>query len=63
MDVGHHDQGFVLNRLAITLIAVAPRRAAPALPRYAQRVGFVVLVGLAATVLTEIGDAVWWEID
>lgn len=56
-------QGFLNNLVVIVLIALALRRVAPALPTWRQRARFVALVGLAATVLTEIGDAIWWGID
>ena len=37
--------GFILNLLAIVLIAALLKIAAPALPTYAARVGFVALAG------------------
>jgi hypothetical protein len=48
---------------AIMLIAFVLMLAAPALPRYRQRAGFVALAGLAAAVLMDGGDVVWWQID
>lgn len=63
VDAGIMIRGFINNVLAIVLIALLLRKAAPALPSWGRRARFVALVGLAATVLTEIGDAVWWEID
>jgi hypothetical protein len=63
MDAGIMVRGFLNNVVAIVLIALVLRKAAPALPSWGRRARFVALVGLAATVLTEIGDAVWWEID
>ncbi len=63
LDPGIMVRGFLNNLVAIVLIALALRKAAPALPSWGQRARFVALVGLAATVLTEIGDAIWWEID
>ncbi len=54
--------GFVLNLVVIVLIAIILRRVAAALPAYWQRVGFVALIGLTATVLIDGGDAVFWQI-
>jgi hypothetical protein len=55
--------GFVLNVAAIVLMTLLLQRAAPALPRYAQRVGFTALAGLTAALLMDGGDVVWWQID
>jgi hypothetical protein len=55
--------GFVLNLIVVTLIAMLLSRAAPALPTYGRRFGFVLLAGLAATILIDGGDIVWWMID
>jgi hypothetical protein len=55
-------RGFVLNLIVVALIAVLLRVALPALPTYLGRVAFVALAGLAATVLVDGGDCVWWGI-
>jgi len=54
--------GFLLNLAAIVLITCVLKLAAPALPRYAQRVKFAALTGLTAAVLMDVGDIVWWQI-
>jgi hypothetical protein len=54
--------GFVLNLLAIVLIAALLKIAAPALPTYAARVGFVALAGATAALFIEGNEAVWWQI-
>ena len=54
--------GFFLNLVAIVLIALLVKLAAPAVPTYAARVGFVALAGLAAAVFSEGNEAVWWQI-
>jgi len=55
-------QGFILNLVVIVLIAMLLRRVCSALPTYLDRVKFVALAGLAAAVLVDLGDAVWWQI-
>lgn len=45
--------GFILNLAAIVLITLLLQRAAPALPRYSQRVGFAALAGFAAALLMQ----------
>jgi hypothetical protein len=54
--------GFVLNLVALVLIALILQRVASAMPGYGQRVGFVALIGLTAALLCDGGDAVWWQI-
>jgi hypothetical protein len=54
--------GFFLNLVVIVLIAVLLKIAAPALPTYAARAGFVALVGLTVAIFSEGNDAVWWQI-
>jgi hypothetical protein len=54
--------GFFLNLVVIVLIAVLLKIAAPALPAYAARAGFVALVGLTVAIFSEGNDAVWWQI-
>ncbi len=54
--------GFVLNLVALALIALILQRVASAMPNYGQRVGFVALIGLTAALLCDGGDAVWWQI-
>jgi len=54
--------GFFLNLLAIIMIAALLKVAAPALPTYAARVGFVALAGAAATIFIEGNEIVWWQI-
>lgn len=54
--------GFVLNLVALVLIALILRRVGAAMPGYGERVGFVALIGLTAALLIDGGDAVWWQI-
>ena len=51
-------KGFVLVLVVVTLIAALLRMAA--LPSYGRRVGLVVVSGLAAVVMIDLGDVVWW---
>ncbi|HEV7998830.1 MAG TPA: hypothetical protein VGP63_03045 [Planctomycetaceae bacterium] len=55
-------KGFVLNLIVIVLIAILLRRVASSLPSYKDRVMFVALAGLTATVLIDGGDIAWWHI-
>ncbi len=55
-------KGFCLNLVVIILIALLLQRVVSALPTYGSRVMFVALAGLAATVLIDGGDIVWWNI-
>jgi lipopolysaccharide export LptBFGC system permease protein LptF len=48
---------FVSSLLAAALLAVA----SPRLKRYGSRVGFVVLLGLFATVLVNLGAPIWFH--
>ena len=54
--------GFLLTLVTACLISVLLKRAPPALRSYAERVGFVALVGVTAVVMIDFGDAVWWKI-
>ena len=54
--------GFLLTLVTACLISVLLKRALPALGSYAERVGFVALVGVTAVVMIDFGDAVWWKI-
>ena len=54
--------GFVLNLVAIVLIALLLKLVVSALPTYASRVAFVSLAGIAAAVFIDGGGAVWWRI-
>lgn len=56
-------QGFVLNLVFVALLALLLRQIGHALPRYVDRVKLVTIAGLAATVLIDFGDAVWWQVD
>lgn len=55
-------KGFFLNLVVIILIALLLRRVVACLPSYMNRVMFVALAGLTATVLIEGGDIAWWHI-
>jgi hypothetical protein len=54
--------GFMLNVVALVLIALILQRVAAALPGYGERVGFVALIGLTAALLIDGGDIAWWQI-
>ena len=53
-------KGFVLDAAVVTLIAILLRLAAPAAPRYGQRLPLALVAGLAGVVLIDLGDTVWW---
>ena len=53
-------QGFVLNLVVVILVAVLLHNLA--LPTYLGRVAMVTLVGIAASLLIDGGDVVWWQI-
>ena len=61
-DWGVMIRGFVLYLVVVALIALVLQKATPALPSYGDRVKFTALVGLAAAVLIDFGDVVWWYI-
>jgi hypothetical protein len=54
-------QGFLLNVVAIGLIALVLRAAN--LPSYGSRVCLASLAGLASAVLIDLGDVAWWQFD
>lgn len=53
--------GIVHELIFVALLAFLLRKAGPALSGYAGRVGFVVLAGSAAVLLTELTDPIWWH--
>lgn len=53
-------KGFVHNLAIAFLIAVVLALAAPALPTYTQRLGFVFLVGAVAAVWLGLNEAIWF---
>ncbi len=59
-DGGIMIRGFGLYLAVVSLIALILQRVA--LPSYWDRVKFTALVGLAAAVMIDIGDVVWWYI-
>ena len=59
-DMGIMIRGFALYLVVVTLIALVLQRVA--LPSYWDRVKFTALVGLAAAVMIDFGDVVWWYI-
>jgi hypothetical protein len=61
MDVSIMVGGFVLNLIVIVLIALLLRQTAHAFPGYLQRIGFIALTGLTASLLIDCGDIVWWQ--
>ncbi len=61
-DWGIMIRGFLLYLVVVTLIALLLQKVSPALPSYADRVKFAALVGLAAAVMIDFGDVVWWYI-
>ena len=54
--------GFLLTFATTVLIALLLKFADPVLPSYASVVKFTALAGLAATVMIDFGDSVWWHI-
>lgn len=55
-------KGFGINLAVAFLLAVMLGKVRSALPGYGQRLAFAALGGLAAAVLVDLGDAVWWYI-
>lgn len=53
--------GFLHMLLTAFLIAAVLRLAAPALPRYGQRVVFVAVAGVAVAVWSNLGQPIWWH--
>jgi hypothetical protein len=62
MDPSIMIKGIVLYLFVALLMAWLLRLAAPALPSYGSRVKFMALAALTATMLIDLGDAVWWYI-
>ena len=62
MDPSIMVQGFLLNLIVVVLIGLLLRRVSVALLSYSDRVGFVFLAGLTASILIDLGDVVWWRI-
>lgn len=56
-------KGFLVNLVAIVLVALLLKQVASALPTYFDRVKFVALAGLASAILIDIGDVAWWQMD
>jgi hypothetical protein len=56
-------QGFAFNVAVIVMIAVLLHLAMPALPTFARRAQFVLVAGLLALLVNDVGDVVWWRID
>lgn len=54
--------GFLHMLITALLIGWLLRMAAPGLPGYGARVGFVALAGLTASVFTHIGAIIWWSL-
>ncbi|MBC8355238.1 MAG: hypothetical protein H8E66_24955 [Planctomycetes bacterium] len=55
--------GFLLNVVVIGLICILMSQVRAALPTYVDRVKFIALAGVTASVLIDCGDIVWWQID
>ena len=55
-------RGLLLYLVTAFVLALLMRMALPALPTYGRRVAFAALGGLAAALLIDIGDSVWWYI-
>lgn len=53
-------KGFVLVAVTVSLIALALRRSLAGLPSYGARAGVAITWGLAAALMIDIGDNVWW---
>src|SRR3954468_10200029 len=53
--------GFLLNLAVIIVLAIQMRLVAPGLPSFGARFQQGLLAGLAATIMCELGDAVWWQ--
>lgn len=54
--------GFVVNTIAVCLIAALLRTVSGALPTYGSRVKFAALAGLTCALLTDIGEVAWWDV-
>ena len=63
MDPSIMINGFIANCVLIVFIAILIHMVSPALPTYSERVKFTAIAGLACSILTDIGDSVWWQID
>jgi hypothetical protein len=53
-------KGFFHMLVTVGLFGLALRRVAPALPTYGTRVAFVVLVGVAFALWSNVGYTIWW---
>lgn len=56
-------QGFLLTIAITFLISLLMKKALPSLPAYKDRVLFAAMFGIAAVVMVDFGDAVWWSFD
>ncbi len=56
-------RGFLLTIAIAYLMSLVLKKAVPALPTYENRVTFAALVGVAAVVMINMGEVVWWRYD
>lgn len=54
--------GMLLNLLVVLLLSIILDQISPALPTYGKRVRFIILAGIAASIMIDGGDVVWWHI-
>ena len=55
-------KGFLLTFVTTALIAMLLKLVGPAIPSRGAAVKFTALAGLAAIVMIDFGDSVWWHI-
>ncbi len=55
-------KGLLLNLAMVLILAAILRSALPVLPTYGSKVKLAALIGLAAAVLIDGGQAVWWRV-
>lgn len=61
MPPGTYVAGFLHEWLVCFLIGLLLMRAAPALPSYGARVGFVTFAGLVMALFVNVGAVIWWR--
>lgn len=61
-DVGVMTRGISLVLASVIVLALLLGGVASALPHYASRARLIVWIALLATLVIDVGDAVWWTI-
>ena len=61
MDPGIMIRGLLLNLAMVLILGAIMRAALPATPTYGSRLKLAALIGFAAAVLIDGGQAVWWR--